>query len=126
MAAPRSDVPLDVLRAALRSAVDTRGLRPVAVEVKMSPTGLEKSLRPDTAVRPKTLQKMRWWYVRNAARFTGATDETARAALDVLLEGVPPGGPRRELERRIAAEIAALHRQQKTKPPEWIGRLVGE
>ena len=67
-------VPLDVLRRALRLAIDHTSLRQVAREVGMSPRGLGRAVE-FTEPRKSTLVKFRNWY----ARHEGETrDDTRR------------------------------------------------
>jgi hypothetical protein len=90
----RRPVPLEIVRQALRSAVDRDGLRPVARAVGMTPTGLSKALDTSISPRASTQTKMRDWYVRNS-RGIGPNTYSARIALEMMLEGIPSRSVRR-------------------------------
>jgi hypothetical protein len=122
MKAPRP-VALDVVRQALRSAVERDGLRPVARAVGLTPTGLTKALDPSTSPRGSTQTKMREWYVRNAGAL-GPTEQTVRAALAVLLDGVPEASMGDAIGE-VVGVLRRLYRSVGVAPPEWMGQ-VGE
>ena len=124
MAPPRAPVPLDVLRAALRLAIELSSLRQVARETGLTPSGLEIALvsrRP----RHKTLRKMQDWYVRHAAAVGCADVHTARAAFEVLLEGLPHDR-RDALVADTLAKLGAAHRECGSNPPGWMAKLRGD
>jgi len=80
-----AELDLEAIRAALRESIRTRGLRPVAREVGMSPSGLMRSLAGTRPYGPTRL-KLSEWYCRDDA----GDRRTARDVLiDQLVERLP-------------------------------------
>jgi hypothetical protein len=118
---PRRDVPVDVLRAAARRAVDERGLREVARAVGMSGSGFSKFLR-GSVPRAGTRRKLVVWHAREAAETGELSPEAAEAVLSLLLDGLAE--PRRaRVLADVLARVEAEHRGQGTLAPEWLRRL---
>ncbi|HET7463559.1 MAG TPA: helix-turn-helix transcriptional regulator [Longimicrobium sp.] len=113
----------DVLRAALRRAAEEITLRAVAGQVGMTHAGLQRYIEGKTRPRDATLRKLRAWYLREAGNWTGTGEGTARAALAVLLDGLPPAE-----QDRAAAEISVLVRNAYARvqisPPEWLAKVA--
>lgn len=122
MAPPDLSVRVEAIREAVRLAVAETSLRAVARAVGLSPMGLSNFLdgrRPYTA----TLRKLTAWFVAEGAR-PGASEDVIRAALSMLLEGLPEKGR----ERGVAALLAVverMHRESRTQPPAWLAALRG-
>src|SRR4051794_19038170 len=89
---PSRRLPVDAIRDAARLAVEATSLRSVARAVGMSPMGLRHFLdgrRPYTA----TARKLGVWYVGWQSQQPGSLPaDAARAALVLLLDGVPETG----------------------------------
>jgi hypothetical protein len=123
MPLPDAAVRVEAIREAARLAVAETSLRAVARAVGLSPMGLSNFLdgrRPYTA----TLRKLTIWYVAEGAR-KGAHEDVIRAALYVLLEGLPAKGR----ERGVAAVLGVverMHRESRTQAPAWLARLRGD
>jgi hypothetical protein len=112
--------PDDVLRAALRHAVARSSLRTVAEQVGLTHRGLQLYITGESRPREATTRKLREWYVREASAQSGADESTVRAAIDVLLGGLPEGQ-----KDRAAARLMDVVRQAfseaKMEPPQWTG-----
>lgn len=119
--APRP-VAFEVVRQALRSAVERDGLRPVSRAVGMTPTGLAKALDAATAPRGSTQMKMREWYVRHG-RALGPGEHTVRAALALLLEGLPEAAVAEGVTELVYV-LRRIYRSVGLEPPEWMGHLL--
>ncbi|HEX6747824.1 MAG TPA: hypothetical protein VF092_11075 [Longimicrobium sp.] len=120
MKAPRQ-VALDVVRQALRAAIERDGLRPAARAVGMTPTGLAKSLDEAATPRSSTQRKMREWYVRNG-RGLGPDEETIRIALGLLLEGLPDPAMT-EGRRAVVDVLRRVYRSTGMEPPRWMAEI---
>ena len=112
----------EVVRQALRSAVDRDGLRPVARAVGMTPTGLAKALDAGTAPRGSTQTKMREWYVRHA-RALGPGEQTVRAALGLLLDGLPEAAVAEGVAELVYV-LRRIYRSVGLEPPEWMAHMT--
>jgi hypothetical protein len=114
-------VPLAAIREAARRAVAETSLRAVAKRVPMSPMGLQHFINGTHPYR-STLRKLTAWYVNRGASRGEFSEETARAALSILLDGLPE-------ERRAAARASLLDRLASTyeaagaAPPGWLEHL---
>lgn len=112
----------DVLRAALRRAAEETTLRGVALQVGMTHAGLQRFIEGKTRPREATQRKLREWYLREAGNWTGLDEGTARAAISVLLEGLPAA----EHDKAVA-ELAAVVRDAydrvKISPPRWLAKV---
>lgn len=119
MSVPDRDrrVTVDVLRTAVRRAVEATSLRGVARDIGMSAPGLQHFLDGGTPFR-RTLRNLMAWYTRESATRREISDETVHAALAILLEGVPPEA-RAEMERKVIAVLRSAYSEQGLKPPGW-------
>ncbi|HET7460880.1 MAG TPA: hypothetical protein VFJ82_06520 [Longimicrobium sp.] len=113
--------PDDVLRAALRDALEKSSLRTVAEQVGLTHRGLKLYITGVSRPRAATARKLREWYVREASAHAGADETTARAAINVLLGGLPEGQKGRAAAKVIEAVRQAFS-EAKMEPPDWIGR----
>jgi hypothetical protein len=120
-AAPMSAVSIDVIRAAVRTAIENSSVRQVARDVGMSPTGLTMALEAENP-RAATMRKLREWYVRWAATERAIDPISVRAALDLLL-GDLPARARDSFAERLLSEIEDLYRASRLKVPEWVTSL---
>ena len=118
----RSSVPLEVVREALRRAIDVRSLRQVAREVGLSPRGLNLFLRGN-ASQTRTARKLRDWYVLHGTEEVGASGDTAAASLGHLLDGLD-GADREQGALMILGILEMLHRRRDRLPPGWIEDLL--
>jgi len=112
----------DALRAALRRAVDASSIRIVAEQVGLTPRGLQLYMDGEGRPRDLTLRKLREWYLREAGTWTGTREGTARAAIAVLVDGLP-----RAEQDRVAGEIAdavrGAYERVKLSPPQWLAKM---
>ena len=115
----------DVLRAALLRATEESTLTEVAGQVGMTPAGLQRYIRAKARPREATQRKLREWYLREAANWAGPDSGVARAAIAVLLEGMPAPD-----EHRTSVAVAALVRDAflgaNISPPRWLADGVSE
>jgi hypothetical protein len=114
-------VPLAAVREAARRAVAESSLRAVAKRIPMSPMGLQHFINGTQPYRA-TLRKLTAWYVNRGASRGEFSEETARAALAILLDGLPEerqAGARAALLERLAAAYTAA----RTELPSWLVRL---
>lgn len=112
----------DVLRAALRRAAEETTLRGVAEQVGMTHAGLQRYIEGKTRPREATQRKLREWYLREAGNWTGLDEDTARAALAVLLEGLPPAEHDRAIAE-LAAVVRDAYARGKISPPGWLAKV---
>ena len=128
---PRAQVPRppvlegigdDVLRAALRRAAEESTLRGVAAQVGMTHAGLQRYIEGRTRPREATQRKLREWYLREAGNWTGVEEGTARAAIAVLLEGLPPAEQDRAVAE-MAAVVRDAYERVKISPPGWLAKV---
>jgi hypothetical protein len=120
---PRRRVSVDALRAAARSAVARTSLRKVARDIGISAPGLALFL-DGSVPRESTLRKIRDWYFSEAATHTEVSEDTARAALSMLLEPMPEE-KRDKIFQKIVEILVDAHRKQGTVPPRWLQALIG-
>ena len=121
MQPPGRGAPLEAIREAAKVAVEQTSLRAVARGVGMSPMGLRHFLdgrRPYSA----TLRKLNAWYVDHASSRREHSADSARAALALLLDGVPEGR-RAEAGAELLGTLERLHRESGLGPPGWLARL---
>lgn len=117
-------VPLAAIREAARRAVAESSLRSVARRVPMSPMGLQHFINGTHPYR-STLRKLTAWYVNRGASRGEFSEETARAALAILLDAIPE---ERQAEARAALleQLAASYRNAGAELPGWLERLRAE
>lgn len=83
---------IPTIRDLVRRRVEETGLRKVARQIRMSPSGLSSFLE-GTAPYQKSIRKLHAWYRRELATGEPPVDvETTAAALRVLARLVPPAG----------------------------------
>jgi hypothetical protein len=118
----REVAPIETLRQAARIYVGATSLRHAARDIGMSPTGLRGFIDgADPYV--KTTRKLTEWYIREIEnRSAELSQDSAMAALSLLVKHFPPG------EREITAgEILALidrrGRDTDTPRPVWLADL---
>jgi hypothetical protein len=118
----RRGVRVAALRAAVLDAVSRTSLRAVAGEVGTTPPTLTQFLE-GSHPRPPTMSKLREWYFSLAAAHAGDVSlVTARAALLVLLEGLPER-ERTAVLRKFIDSLLRAHRRQRTAIPPWLQSL---
>jgi transcriptional regulator with XRE-family HTH domain len=111
-------VPLARLRERLALRIEETSLRQVARELGMSPSGLQKVLEGGQPYG-KTTRKLAGWYIRDQSRYGGTvTAAAAAAALNVLLQDLPPAR-RHAGQRRLVELLGELH----DRPPDWLAEL---
>ena len=114
-------MPIDAIRQAARLATEATSLRAVARAVGMSPMGLKHFLdgrRPYSA----TLRKLNVWFVAHSVDELGFTEDAARAALALLLDGIPESG-RDEASAMLLEDLWRTHRHFGSRPPDWLTAL---
>jgi hypothetical protein len=97
-------------------------LREAAGAVGLTPAGLKQFLQGALA-SPSTAERLDDWYLR----FAGAKDspvdfDDPKAALNFLVEAVPPS-KRREAGRRLLEVLARSYDADATPYPEWLLEL---
>jgi hypothetical protein len=123
MPLPDAGVRLEAIREAARLATEATSLRAVARAVGMSPMGLRHFLdgrRPYKA----TLRRLTLWYVAHGLQ-AGAGEPVIRAAMSLMLEGLPSAG-REAGEQALLAVVEQMHRRAGTQPPAWLSSLRDE
>ncbi len=118
MPAPNLPTPLEPLRVAVRRAVERSSMLATASSIGMSAPGLRNFLDGGTP-RRSTFRKLAEWYVREAAATGTASDETAQAALAVLLNGVP-NSVRQDAARIVLDAIRKAHEKHGAPLPDWF------
>ena len=121
MSPPDRRTPIEAIRQAARLATEATSLRAVARAVGMSPMGLKHFLegrRPYSA----TLRKLNVWFVAHSVEQLGFGEDAARAALAVLLDGIPEEG-RDEATRTVLDDLWRTHRHFSSRPPQWLVAL---
>jgi hypothetical protein len=112
---------VEAIRQAARLATEATSLRAVARAVGMSPMGLRHFLdgrRPYSA----TLRKLNVWFVAHSVDELGFSEDAARAALAVLLDGVPESG-RDQAAAMLLEDLWRTHRHFGSHPPAWLTAL---
>ena len=118
MSTPSRRSHVDSIRDAARLAVEATSLRAVARDIGMSPMGLKHFLE-GTQPYSATFRKLTAWYVVYQAGSGGFSVESVRGALTVLTDGLPE--PRRPHAQRVVLDdLAKLHAELGTRPPEWL------
>ena len=117
-------VPVEAIREAARRAVAETSLRAVAKRIPMSPMGLQHFINGTRPYRA-TLRKLTAWYVNRGASRGEFSEETARAALAILLDGLPE--PRQAEARALVLErLAASYAAARTELPSWLRSLLDD
>jgi hypothetical protein len=118
-------IPVEAIREAARRAVAQTSLRAVARAIPMSPMGLQHFINGTSPYRG-TLRKLTAWYVNRTGSRGEFSEETVRAALAILLDGIAD-------ERQPAARVQLLsllvqqHEKAGTEAPAWLlAMLEGE
>jgi hypothetical protein len=109
---------LDRIRKALRSAIERKTLRAVALQVGMSPTGLQQFVA-GASPYGKTREKVRAWFYREAGMNSIVTEEAAQL-LRRLVGTIPE--PDHGV-RRILDTVEAAYREAGMYSPEWVRRV---
>lgn len=117
-------VPLAAIREAARRAVAETSLRAVAKRVPMSPMGLQHFINGTHPYR-STLRKLTAWYVNRGASRGEFSEDTARAALAILLDGLPEER-RAEARALLLERLAASYAAARAELPAWLERLRAE
>ncbi|MBV9109493.1 MAG: hypothetical protein JO306_08820 [Gemmatimonadetes bacterium] len=123
MPPPDRRTPVEAIRQAARLATEATSLRAVARAIGMSPMGLKHFLegrRPYSA----TLRKLNVWFVAHSAQELSFGEEPARAALTLLLDGIPEEG-RDEAAGMLLDDLWRTHRHFGSRPPAWLVSLRG-
>lgn len=117
--------PVEAIREALRLAVEAASLRSVAREAGMSPMGLSNFISGKSVTSySATVRKLNNWYVRHQAGGRPTlSEDAARAALLLLLDGIPERSRDRGAARLLET-LAALHREGGTHVPPWLQALL--
>jgi len=115
---------VDSIRDAARLEVEATSLRRVARAIGMSPMGLKHFIE-GTQPYSATFRKLTAWYVVYQAGSGGFSAESVRGALTLLTDGLPEAR-RRHAERVVLDDLAKLHEELGTRPPEWLAMLRGE
>jgi hypothetical protein len=114
-------VPIEAIREAARRAVAETSLRAVARSIPMSPMGLQHFVNGTQPYR-STLRKLTAWYVNRGASRGEFSEQTARAALAILLDGIPD--PQQgEVRAALLEQLAAHYQRARTDLPAWLERL---
>ena len=124
MPPPSPHVPIEAIREAARRAVAESSLRAVARSIPMSPMGLQHFVNGTRPYR-STLRKLTAWYVNRGASRGEFSEDTARAALAILLDGIPEG-QQEEARAELLERLARLHADARTELPGWLQRLRGD
>jgi hypothetical protein len=125
MSAAGSGSGRDLLLRALTARVESSSLRQVAREVGMSPTGLKKVLDGASPYAP-TRAKLERWLVREAAMTPAFLDaDSAGAALDLLVSGLPVAA-RAGSKAEVIAAVRAQHDRAGVKVPPWLDAAAGK
>jgi hypothetical protein len=111
-------IPHDVLRAALRGAVESSSLQTVAEQVGLTHRSVHVFINGESRPREATARTVREWYVREASARPGAGVPTIRAAIEVLLGGLP-AGERTRAEAELRGTVRRACTRAKITPPGW-------
>ena len=121
MPPPSPHAPIEAIREAARRAVAETSLRAVARSIPMSPMGLQHFVNGTRPYR-STLRKLTAWYVNRGASRGEFSEETARAALAILLDGVPED-QQAQARAGLLDHLAATYRDARTELPAWLVRM---
>lgn len=119
MSGSGDDVPLRMIREAVRSYQDAVGLRAASRAAGMSPNGLKEFLKGTRPI-PRTMARLRAWYLMGGWKEVNAgSAEVVEVAVEVLLQHLPPGdrgGARDELLAGLREITAAAG----ARVPGWL------
>lgn len=122
MPAPERSVSVDVLRDAAARARAVHGLRATAREIGMTGPGLQAFL-DGSDPQPQTVARLTAWYLRTAGeRGDVVTGPTARAAVRLLVDFLPPK-ERTEALRAIRRELEKQAKAAGVPVPDWVEEL---
>lgn len=97
-------------------------LRDAAGAIGLTPAGFKQFLL-GTLTSQKAAAQLDRWYARYAAAEGGPVDfDDPRAALNYLMQGLPPA-KRRELARRVLAAVARGFDDAGNSYPQWLLEL---
>jgi hypothetical protein len=95
----------------------------VADQIGLTHRGLQLFLSGG-APRASTIRKLREWYVRRAVETGQLSEQTALAALAVLLDGLTA-----RARDRAATDLVDVIRRAyvatEQEPPDWVVKLLG-
>jgi len=112
---------VETLRDAARCAATARSTRAVAREIGLTPPALGRFTTGLSRPHPSTVRLLRRWYVRGATD-TDVSPDIPRAALRVLLEGVPER-LKALASARMADAVRGVVGEEGVKPPGWTQEL---
>ncbi|HEV2148072.1 MAG TPA: hypothetical protein VGR37_11770 [Longimicrobiaceae bacterium] len=113
---------VETLRNAAAKARKAHGLRATAREIGMSGPGLQAFL-DGTDPQPTTVARLTAWYLRTAAeRGDVVTGPTARAAVALLVDFLPPK-ERAEALREIRRVLERQAKAAGVPVPDWVEEL---
>lgn len=113
--------PVEMLRDAARCAATARSTRAVAREIGLTPPALGRFTAGLTKPHPSTVRLLRRWYLRGAAD-SHVSPDIPRAALRVLLEGVPER-LKALASARMADAVRGVVSEEGVEPPGWTQEL---
>jgi hypothetical protein len=106
------------IREALRFAIERQTLRHVAIQVGMSPSGLQLFV-DGTKPYGKTREKVRAWFYREAGMNALPPDDAVRFLRQFV--GTLPE-PDRAITRLLDS-VESLYREQGMFAPDWVGHV---
>jgi hypothetical protein len=122
MSTPERSISVAVLRDAAERARAMHGLRATAREIGMTGPGLQAFL-DGSDPQPATVARLTAWYLRTAAeRGDVVTGPTARAAVRLLVDFLPPK-ERTEALRAIRRELEKQAKAAGVPVPDWVEEL---
>ena len=124
MASPSRRASVDVLREALRRAVEADSLRSVAKRAGMSAMGLKAFLAGGSPQR-RTEHKLRKWYVEHGASGPELSADTARICAELLMAGIPEA-KRDPAVRELMGALEEIYRRKGVEPSGWTTLLQEE
>jgi phage terminase small subunit len=114
---------LETIRGAILRHVADTSLRHAAREIGLSPSGLSNFLTRVSTPYGKTRAKLLAWFSRHGWQMLDSSEAAARAALALLVEGLPEEG-RDDTRRKIVEAIRHAHLRHYTQPPAWLEHLA--
>ena len=122
MAAPGGGVSWDVVREFVRQESERTSQNVVAREIGVGAPTLLNFLEGATP-RSRVGRKLRVWYARVAVRNRYLHPALAEDVVSLLCSGLTDGNRARFL-RAVVERLTALHREQRTPPPEWLRHVA--